>query len=122
MNYKIQMILKDCESGLTTSVEDEYDDEDYYAPEIMADVACKLLAGAGYADIMAHDVQSLGWERYDRELPPATMPGDYLVAIANGKYMKTDKDYWNGKKFDKYEDQVIFYALMPSSPMFWSRG
>lgn len=119
MEYRVKMSIQDNECILST-VENVYNDEDCYDPEEIASLANRLLAGAGFPTDVANDIQSIGWERFAREKP--SQPGIYLVVIPNGKFVKTFYDQWDGKEFVNFGDTVIFWAMFPSSPAFWSNG
>ena len=122
MKTILKMYIEDEESK--ASVERTFDPDDdmgVYEPEEIAACAQSLLAGFGYFHDKAMDIQSVGWTRPEREKP--YFPNEqYLVSISEGKYMKTHIDEWDGEKFIKYGDKVVFWAGLPSSPGFWAYG
>lgn len=119
MKYKIKMSSKD-DDGLESSVEDIFDDDDDYVPEMIASLGCRLLASMGFTHDTAQDIQTVGWARLTREKPHD--PDQYLVAVPNGNFVKSTCDQWDGEKFVQYGNKVIFLAMFPSSPAFWSNG
>ena len=121
MNIKVTMIIENEDGDSANIVKSfEEEDEDIYIPEEMANMARQLLKGYGYTDDISNDIQSLGWERFAREKPGYN--DRYLVSYVDGKYLKTDIDEWDGKKFVKYGDLVAFWAGIPLSLGFWALG
>jgi len=121
MNIKVIMTIENEDGNSANIVKSfEEDDEDIYIPEEIAYMARQLLKGYGYTDDISNDIQSLGWERFARKKPGYN--DRYLVSYVDGKYLKTDRDEWDGKKFVKYGDLVVFWAGIPLSLGFWALG
>lgn len=106
------------EEGVRASVTTSFDDDNSYAPEEVANIGERLMRGYGYPEDLSCDIQSIGWERFVREKPVEIKK--YLVSFRDGQYMKSDMDEWDGTKFIKYGNKVVFWAYIPSSIEFWS--
>ena len=121
MKTKIWMYIEDEDAN--ASVKGTFDPDDDIGVCISEEVATyaqNLLAGFGYPRDVANDIQSIGWERLTREKP--NEQGQYLVSIPESDYMKTYVDDWDGTRFIKYDNKVVFWAFLPGSPGFWAYG
>lgn len=119
---RVTMTMESMDGECSSKVSTILDEDEEYIPEIVAELAQRLMKGYSVPDDVANDIQSVGWERFARQIPYQN--GEYLISVKDGKYTKTTIDIWDMEKHwaNHKDEDVAFWAQLPSSPAFWSLG
>lgn len=120
MILNISMKIEDDEGGVCEIKEVfDVDESEDAIDDVITSMAQRLISGYGYPEDVAHQIYNMGWERLAREQPYVKQP-KYLVAYKSGKFLMSDVDEWDGEKFKKYGDKVVFWTYLPNHESIWS--